>query len=479
MYTERKSGGSYGIWSPGPVSAVGSSSGSWVYSYRTGFKGGIDYVPGLEYTDDLVSNLTRRKTFYEDLQRALSENHTSYPTDTRVYTVDRGHSFCSIKTDGAVQTSTLVDKSGKVLQRLAGSVSAAIVPKFFIQPTITSGSATSYDGVDFGPSVAPVRPIQVMMDRMVPRGAAIGETIVELVRGDIPSVLTSVRSAVNRAQSNSRLVETLRRSQSPAEFDALTKIILSNPNSKPRWLKSSGKDFLEVQFGMLPLLTSILNAVSVLARVTDALYGHSFRRQDKSLMPEYDFFRSRTIGENRTAYYGGFPGRFNVIGPVAPGGEDAYGSLDVRVSLRATLNGRPTDGLASYYTDAPDIVKNLGIWYPSLGWDLLPYSWLVDWVVSIGNAIERSSFFGRTGVYPIDYCYATYRSTFTVIRSPLGSGKFRWASDNQFVSSSWGACTTTGLYRTRVNPFASASNLSGLSAYQMSILSALGLAHSR
>lgn len=100
-----------------------------------------------------------------------------------------------------------------------------------------------------------------------------------------------------------------------------------------------------------------------------------------------------------------------------------------------------------------ELNKKLGLVYPSLIWDLIPWSWLVDWFTNVGKFIDRA--WMRTyGEWNCSYAYVTtkivatyanmtYIQTCRTHASPqLGIGAM---SANQLSSSQWSILTALGL----------------------------------
>lgn len=477
------------LYKEGRGAVFNVSGGRWNHSWRTGKRakgGSIGHLTKPAPGTPLYETLRQRKAFYESLDKSVGSDSFSNTTAPRIYRGDDGHSFASIKVRGNACRVSHFDKiNGRttIYQGLPGYIAA---PGFFPRPSkpvqlTTILPSIGFQSVTFGPSVLPTAGPQRVINNLIPRGIGLGETLVEIVRGNLPALISDLRFNISKAQKNSKLITRLKEKDSPEEFAAITQLILMNSGRKPNFVRSIGKDYLEVQFGVAPIIRQIFDIVKVLCSITDSLYGYSFRRKSGSPLWDYDLdFSSETRNSLpiSTGLFQNSPkGAYWTNGTYGTGNYSrrTHARLDFRISLRATLAGRPTDALGSYYKDAPDIVRKLGLWYPSLGWDLLPYSWLVDWVLNIGAAIERSAFFGNQGVYPIDYAYVTYKSLakVNVSKSTLRDDGYTR------MESSGGYVITEALYRTRINPFGLPTGLNSLSSFQYSILAALGLAKRR
>lgn len=157
---------------------------------------------------------------------------------------------------------------------------------------------------------------------------------------------------------------------------------------------------------------------------------------------------------------------------------DSLAFMDHKLSSRFVAVARPTRA-ANYFVDkAADAIQNLGLWTPSLGWDLLPWSWLVDWSVALGSGLTNATYYGsQPGQYNIDYAYITTVSRLNTRVSnikPLAPTKYyrtEMSGGTALASSIWKE-------RQRASPYGLWVDLTGLSASQFAILVALGLAHS-
>lgn len=97
--------------------------------------------------------------------------------------------------------------------------------------------------------------------------------------------------------------------------------------------------------------------------------------------------------------------------------------------------------------------KQLGLVYPSLVWDLIPWTWLTDWFVNVGDFIDRT-WMKSYGEWNCSYAYVTYK-----------------------VTATWHGMTYLETCRTHIHPSTAieANGLSGFSNPQWQILAALGL----
>lgn len=150
-------------------------------------------------------------------------------------------------------------------------------------------------------------------------------------------------------------------------------------------------------------------------------------------------------------------------------------TVRMRYREQLQITGRFTRGgrnLYGYY-DPENWVREFGLWTPSLGWDLLPWSWFIDWFAGFSSGIKRNAFF--RDVYPADYIYATYRCTVTT--EPLDGGFHSTSGGSSYSTTiSGGVSRTVTTVRKRLSPFGTpVKEITGLDAYKISILLGLGL----
>jgi hypothetical protein len=158
--------------------------------------------------------------------------------------------------------------------------------------------------------------------------------------------------------------------------------------------------------------------------------------------------------------------------------------MDHRISGRFAPNARPTIAANSFIDKANDVVNRLGVWSPSMGWELMSYSWLVDWAVNLGSSIENASAYSAlSGRYKTDYAYLTtfvrmskiHTSRSTTLITGSGTSRLR----HNLIGGTQTQTVTITKDRRPVSPFGLGVNLQGLTTSQFATLVALGLARSK
>lgn len=315
--------------------------------------------------------------------------------------------------------------------------------------------STSVPGVNPPQSERQARLNQVFA-AMAPQApvAQIGETVISLLKGEFPRLLGNLTKLITSLRSSYRDV--------------------------PRYV---GGEYLNSVFNWQPLIRDFENAIKVLLAVDRLIYGSAFRRH-RALYWDNTIVTSRDANVSSGHAYRPWAWGATSVTPLGNIGDARFervttSRFDIRLSAQLAPIARPGIGANDFVNQAADKLQMLGVWYPALGWDLLPYSWLVDWFVHLGSAISNASYYGSaSGQTTIDYAWATYclrvntQVNFPVARYPAGSGityLFRGSPLTQSVAK----------WRDRATPFGFGVDLSALTGNQIAILVALGLAKVR
>jgi len=296
-------------------------------------------------------------------------------------------------------------------------------------------------------------------------GSKIGETLFSLLKGDFPRLLKNWQN-FEKALFNAGGASNVRR-----ELAKITS-------------KEAGSQYLNVIFGWTPTIGDIVDFVKTCLNLDAMIFGESFRRHRR--LPS----ESRTANRQSTGIGAGMSSPFLAkeqafsafFGGSTPCHIAARSSWDHKLSARYAGVARTSPASRGYVEKAHDFLRNTGVIYDTIIWDLTPYSWLLDWFVTMGKSIDNAQAFSPlTGRWNIDYAYVTtfYRVTSEIrFNGPL---RYTWrpnTPDAMEISishpKSWG--TSVVKHRRQATPFGFGTDLSGLSTAQYSILVALGLA---
>ena len=248
-----------------------------------------------------------------------------------------------------------------------------------------------------------------------------------------------------------------------------------------RRARDAGSDYLNAQFGWIPLLSDVRSIATALAVATAAVTGNNLGTHRRRFKPEKDeaISGSTSVGSQML--------RENSATFETPGSGTSvtFGGLlfNVWVSQRHEIDYsfeaefvRLPEGqkdYSSYLTKLNELMR----WdiTPMDLWQLAPWSWLVDWFFDIGGQLDAWNSATSNRILSL-YAYGMRdeRLTTTCIFSNIRGQ----TSDYRYSGPSTWFTQTKARRRQRIkaNPFGFIPDpLSSLSAGQLAILGALGL----
>lgn len=414
----------------------------------------------------LGSKLADRYSMYRRAAQTLvSPDRNSFANGGATYnSIDTGHEFASIQRSlggmsfelARTQTNSgLVISEQQAIGLLSGALSHGSVRRMLSTSDINALRVVAPSTESF-----PAAEAREMMTSMVPKVGGVGESLVELLSLNIPALLTSLRTVARQVSRNAKKRRI--RQDSPTG-----KAIVRLWGKSTPWLNAIGSDYLEVAFGLLPTIEVFMQLIMLFEDAQDRVYGTSFRRVRMRTLRQdvYETPVSTTLeGSNGSVSFGSGV-RFECKNTVTD---------TLRVTVRATALGRESLNEAYYSTEGSgNLVRRMGLLSPSLGWELLPFSWMVDWFANFSSGLKRRAFF--EDVYPIDYAYATFKRVHT--QSVAAGEKTTTLSNsvNQRVRTSGAFQSTTTTVRVRLDPFGNPWHGASIDAYKAGILTALGL----
>jgi len=410
---------------------------------------------------NLLDRYADRKRYTEDLLRAAfpAETATGSVSASRTSTTDSGHLFASVKVlrqpwlvklDVDISSSSRwsglaaatcdqagIYNPGPYGMGFPGETTQALQP--FPSNNLTrQGMANRYFA-----STAPDR-----------NDASLLVTAVELLRGDIPSVLKNFQEMMAGLKSIRNFL---------------------------------GSDFLNITFGWTPLIQEYANVIKVGLALDRAIYGESFRRkrqwegpsisghgsQSAILNTSGRVYNQATLEQGTYLSGSGFGSAWTVD-------QTWVESEDYHWSSRYAGLAKAGRAANLFGDQAADVLKRLGLVDdPRLLWDLTPYSWLVDWFTTMGDSISNANTYAPiTGKYSVDYAYLTTNRVFaskgTFVRGPASDPK-----STHTVVEPHSMYSSRTRWRDRATPFGFGTQLASLNATQYGILVALGLARGR
>jgi hypothetical protein len=247
-------------------------------------------------------------------------------------------------------------------------------------------------------------------------------------------------------------------------------------------LKAAGSDYLNVAFGWKPLLSDVSSFAKTI-RDFDTVLAQYERDSGRVVRRSYEFPIERTTGfriENNNPIVRAIahPGNLVRLDPGGPGPT----LVDEESTTRRWFSGAFTYYLPSGH-DSRKQLDRLRLMADRVGlsptpdtlWNLAPWSWAVDWFSNAGDVISNVSDFGTGGlVMHYGYIMEHTVSRWTYFQPQSGflvGGKKKAAGPISMV--------TETKVRRQANPYGFGVTWEGLSAFQASILAALGITRRR
>lgn len=288
--------------------------------------------------------------------------------------------------------------------------------------------------------------------------ASLAVTIMELLTGDVPSVLKNLRRYLADLQSLKR---------------------------------TAGSDWLNVQFGWVPLVSDIMAAVDVLFKLHLLLHESNERRRGRSGdlgtwsrvndsapgVSDRNPILGSVLGNDILSQSGNYNSPPNISTTVGRWSRTFTVTANYRFTARYHRGTRPNQAELGYLDRA---VELLGLeMTPDVLWQLTPWTWLLDWGSNLGAISKNLSTLDWSNVL-LDYAYLTYRidsrtSMTATIPGSWVSGSYTYETP-KFLSSS---VTVVEKIREQASPFGFSVSWDGLSPFQLSILAALGMSRGR
>lgn len=234
-------------------------------------------------------------------------------------------------------------------------------------------------------------------------------------------------------------------------------------SAAPRWaLRAAGSGYLEWMFVLQPYIEDMQAVMRFLSSTSSSMLQRYSCTKEKLALDR--------AAVNGSAYSGGGYS-WRSFGRPLSGRFEGREQFSVHLAIAWVRRGPlPSDG--QFARTAVEMNRKLGIWYPSLLWDLTPWTWLIDWALHLGKSIDGTYAVSNSDYRPA-YAWATVRNT---ISCHGRFGTFEtpdiWLESNYFQVASKSLCRYPVQVTGVVKP-----SFSALSSAQKAILAALGLSH--
>jgi len=249
-------------------------------------------------------------------------------------------------------------------------------------------------------------------------------------------------------------------------------------------LRAAADEFLNAEFGWLPLVSDITNVASSVRHSREILKQYH-RDSGKNVRREFSFpvsevqipgikdeLREPTCIQQGTT---GFPNFINItkgFGPIMM-------SQSIKVSTRRWFSGcftytvpSQSDSWSKTVGYGSDADKLFGITLtPNVLWELTPWSWAADWFTNAGDVINNVNNFASQGLI-MRYGYMMEESIVKVTHTFTG--------ERNNTNSAWGTIPPSSYSlvskrRVAANPFGFGVTPGSLSPTQVAIAAALGI----
>lgn len=241
--------------------------------------------------------------------------------------------------------------------------------------------------------------------------------------------------------------------------------------------RSTGGEYLNLEFGIKPILRDLLDVATAVSNSRE-LYKRWMTESGKKLHRQRHF---PVVRETLTS------------GPIAGSGISRWPVLNMQYCFVSNGTGIATTtveksrrdyfkGAYTYHIDKDKLGTMLGnaeaaAWLlglkvtPEVLWEITPWSWLVDWVTNIGDNISNASALGSDGLV-LRYGYMMRHTRVTSTRTLVG---VKHVSTLKPVPPISFVALYERKQRIRANPYGFQTLTSAFSPKQWSILTALGL----
>lgn len=246
------------------------------------------------------------------------------------------------------------------------------------------------------------------------------------------------------------------------------------------FLKYSSKEYLNVQFGWLPFISDLkkmLSSVLDFDKKLAQLQRDSGRRVRRKGMLSHDSTVTTFTDTGVLRVWPGAIGNPNYVTIYDNRKQTTVFRHEYSFSGRFAYYLEPV-GTLGYYEQIARIIGGVDL-TPRLVWELLPWSWLVDWFSNVGDVISNAVDIAADSLV-IDYAYSTgfYSKEITTV-----STTYRRNADGIFDYQTMGGgegVSCSHVYREEIKkrnqatPYGFGITFSGLTSTQKTVLAALG-----
>lgn len=248
--------------------------------------------------------------------------------------------------------------------------------------------------------------------------------------------------------------------------------------SRAQIARGAGSEYLNTQFGWLPLVSEIKNLATVV-RDGDKIWRQYVRDSGRLVRRRYEFpdvISSSILKEESGVFPYPSPSSYFFEN------NSAGGELTVmrHKRQRTWFSGAFTyylpkeeEGIVGRFTEASAKARKLyGLTLdPEVLWNLTPWSWATDWFANTGDLISNLSDFATDGLL-LRYGYMMEE---TIVSDEYTLSGLKWACNPAGPSSITCSVVTKTLKRVKATPYGFGLTFEDFSPRQIAIMAALGI----
>lgn len=239
--------------------------------------------------------------------------------------------------------------------------------------------------------------------------------------------------------------------------------------AKEKKLRNVGGEYLNYQFGLAPLISDV-------QKLLQQLMDPALRSAVKRVLNEEHRVR-KLLDKGTTTSTVPVTGT-QLISSSSSGYASATGSETTVQSYRiwssCSFVYQQASLLDQMLSDLDDQLGGLGAIPTAIdAWNLIPWSWLVDWFSNFNHVVTNLSFLGRDGLrMQRGYVMASYSDVLTSTQT-----RYNWYGHSSFTTT--GVRTFERKYRVPASPFGFGLTWKDFTPFQLSILTGLGISRMR
>lgn len=245
-------------------------------------------------------------------------------------------------------------------------------------------------------------------------------------------------------------------------------------------LSSIGSEYLNYQFGILPTIRDASDVVK-LTRRYEKIVEQFKRDQGRVIRRRTTLVNTKEESTTRVGYmnaYSGYSGNLQTV--LISENAETHRLTSKKIWFSGAYSvayPRSADGLLQ---DIREFNRVYGV-IPNaeLAWNLLPWSWLVDWFSNLGDIMSNVSYLTSPST-KMDYGYVMGQTSYRITqRGNFGPDYIHLRSQVGTPVRLSTSVTYTEKRRLKASPFGFGVSFGSLSGKQKSILTALGLSRLR